>query len=153
MTIEGGDIIALITGGVITQSPIAAPAVGTETPTALDTEMRQVAFDLIDEFGKTLTYNMNLADTFDPATGGVTAGSPASVNRKSIPPYKYEDQYIDGDLIRVGDMQTGVAALGLTFTPEKQMVVNFDNLNWDVKAVNPIYSGTQIALYILQLRR
>jgi len=153
-TITGGDLIALITGGVVELTgggDPSPPATPSEDGTTADTELLAAAFDVLDELGKTLTYTQYAAQTHTPGTGEVSLGSPTTVNRKSIPPYQVEDRYIDGDLIQRGDMITGIAAKNLTFTPNKDNLVSVDSAVWKIKCIKPIYSGVSIALYLFIL--
>jgi hypothetical protein len=121
--------------------------------TELDIEAALAALELINENGKAAVFSNYTAATYSVSTGKVTAGSPATFNKKIIPPYPYEQKLVDGDVVRVDDMQTGVAASGLGFTPERlKTTVTIDNKIWTIVNIQPIYSGEDVALYLLQLR-
>lgn len=121
--------------------------------TTLDIEAALAALELIDENGKAVSFVHNASATYSPSTGKVTGGSPAPFNKKIVPPYPYEQKLVDGDVIRVDDMRTGVAASGLGFTPERmKTTVTIDSRIWTVVNVQPIYSGEDVAMYLLQLR-
>ncbi|MEN6306678.1 MAG: hypothetical protein ABFD91_02890 [Anaerohalosphaeraceae bacterium] len=116
--------------------------------------MIQKAYRLIESQGKTVTFRLYPTAAYNPATGETTLGDAVDYPRKIIPPYPYHSKYIDGDLVQVGDMQTGVAAFGLEFVPEPStMKVIIDSKEWKIIHVQPVYSKEQVVLYMLQLRR
>ena len=69
------------------------------------------------------------------------------------PPENYNSRWIDGDLILEGDAQVSLAASGLTFTPENGQVITLDSQKWKIVRVQSEYTGDNIGLYVLQLRR
>ena len=154
--ISAADRIALLSGGVLEQIPATTSPVS-GTPTELDTELRQTVYELIDELGKTA---MLVAPdlTYDPQTGKKTEAEESQISLKMIPPYPYEEKFINGDTIRMGDMRTGIAAIdsngdSISFVPEAGYELRFDEDVWSILAVLPIYSGQLPCLYMMQLRK
>lgn len=122
--------------------------------TILDKKFLPKALRLIDRLGKTVVFKTYPDATYDPETGETVPGDPVNYSKKVIPPYAYEQKYLDGDTVQTGDMQSGIAALGLEFTPEPSVTtVVIDTEEWNIVNMMPIYSGQQIALYLLQLRK
>lgn len=119
---------------------------------ALDDVLRPVAKDLISEFGKDLTFIVKDTETYNPVTGVTTVGE-SSVVVKGSPPFPYERRYIDGDVVKEGDMETLIAAQDLTITPDEGQRVEFDGEKWHVVSIRRIYSGSLVAAFRLQLRR
>lgn len=122
---------------------------------ALDTEMRQVAVDLIDEFGKALTI-VREEQSYDPSTGQtITTTVEVSVN--ASPPRDYSLARIDGTLIQAGDTVVQVAAQGLDLgtpdAPQPTDKVEIDGSRWGIVQIGKVYSGDLIALYTLHLRK
>jgi len=116
--------------------------------------MIETAYRLIELQGKTVTFRLYPTAAYNPATGETSLGDAVDYQKKIIPPYPYRSQYIDGDLVQVGDMQTGIAASGLEFVPEPStMKVILDSKEWKIVHVQPVYSKDQVVLYMLQLRR
>lgn len=155
MTIRGFDIIALVTGGVLESADASSPStpVIAGTPTALDTRMLAKVVTIIERYGKTVIFSVYPDAAYDATTGVNTQGTASQYAKKVIPPYPVEDKYIDGDLIRAGDMLTGVAAQDIEFTPEPGVEVSIDSKTWKVIKSNPIYCNEKVVLYILQLRK
>lgn len=122
--------------------------------TEFDTDFVPMAVEMLAEFGKQVTFRVYPEAVYDPETGKNTIGEPADYTVKAIPPYSYEAKYIDGDTVLAGDMQTGIAASGLEFTPKpSETKVVIDSVEWSIVSVQPQYSGEQIAVYLIQLRK
>jgi hypothetical protein len=153
MSIQGKDFIAFFTGGVLESidRPSAPTVLG--TPTELDTEFLEDVYEIIDEFGKVVTFWVYGSAVYDPTTGKEISGDATQYNLKVIPPYSIELRYVDGDLIKAGDMLSGVPAKDIEFTPAKGIKVTVDSYIWTIVRVQPIYSGEWICLYLFQLRR
>ena len=154
MTLRGNDLIAAFSGfiGLESITSPTAPSVS-GTATELDTELLEDVYDIIDELGKTVTFWVYGSDTYDPTTGKQTTGDVTEYDLKVIPPYEIGLHYVDGELIKVGDLLTGVPAQDIEFTPERGMRVTIDNDIWLITRVSPVYSGEWICLYLLQLRK
>ena len=122
--------------------------------TAFDDEFVPLALEMIEEDGKSVIFKTYPAAAYDPASGETVVGSVTSSSEKVIPPFHYEEKYINGDTIQLGDMQTGIAASGLAFVPDPSITkVVIDSAEWTIVNMNSIYSGEEIALYMLQLRK
>lgn len=122
--------------------------------TILDRKFLPKVLQLIDRLGKTVVFRTYPDAAYDPETGETTLGDPLDYTKKIIPPYAYEQKYIDGDNVQAGDMQSGIAALGLEFTPipsTDKLII--DTQEWNIVNSMPVYSGQQIAMYLFQLRR
>lgn len=150
---KGGDLFAMLFGGTIesVESPTAPTVSG--TPTELDIELLPDVFDIIQELGKTVTFWVYPEATFDPITGTRSSGDAIQYHKKVYPPDDVNLRYVDGDLIKVGDMVTGVAAKDIEFIPSRGMRVTIDDSIWVIHHVSPIRSGEWIVLYGLYLRR
>ena len=153
MTMQGADLVAVFSGGFLEaiDSPIAPTVSGTATE--LDTELLEDVFEIIAEVGKTVTFWVYPGETYSPATGTSTPGDATQYPLKVIPPYSIDLKYVDGDLIKAGDMLSGVPAKDIEFTPAKGMSVTVGSDIWTIIQVSPIYSGEWICLYLFQLRR
>ena len=122
--------------------------------TALDRKFVPKVLSMIEKYGKTVEIKIYTDAVYAPTTGETTLGAYTRYVKKIIPPYPYEQKYVDGDIIKQGDLQTGIAGSGLGFTPEPGLTkITIDSLIWSIVNMQPIYSGEQIALFLLQLRR
>lgn len=122
--------------------------------TEMDTEFVPLALEMIEEFGKTVEIKIYPDAVYDVVQGETTVGDYVRYVKKIIPPYPYEQKYINGDIIQMGDLQTGIAGSGLGFVPEPGLTtITIDSTVWKIVNMKPIYSGEQIALFLLQLRK
>lgn len=123
--------------------------------TELDNEALPLVLETLAEFGKAVVIKIYPSASYSPSTGSTTPGTAIQYNKKIIPPYPYENKYIDGDIIREGDLQSGIAASGLEFSLEKPDLTRFviDGFEWLVISAKPVYSGDSIAMYQLHLRK
>lgn len=117
----------------------------------LDTPLRAASKTLIAKFGKACTYIEAAAPTHYPADGlvvenetthSVTAVMEA-VNRRLV----------DGSRIQATDQFATIAATALTVTPSTTGRLTVDGIEHSIVGVEPTFSGEQVALYRLQLRR
>lgn len=120
--------------------------------TDLDTRLIPKVLAIVNRLGKSVTFETVSGGSYDPLTRVVTGGTMTPVVKKVTPPYEFKNYLIDGDNIRVGDLQIDLPASGLTFTPERGWIVVIDTVRYTVIKVSPVYTGEQIALYNLQLR-
>lgn len=122
--------------------------------TELDDKLLPVALELINKFGKDMTYTVVTTEgTYDPATRSKT-GEVSTIypGVKSAPPFDYETKDIDGTLIKRGDLKTIVAAKDAVFTPAQNMFVEFDGIKFAATTIKPYYSGDLIAAWEIRLR-
>jgi hypothetical protein len=127
----------------------------------LDEPMGQVANILIDTFvDGTRLWERREAGSYDPVTGTDPIVT-TSAQIKTGPPAPYEDNKIDGDTIRTGDVQVVMARLELErvapFDPfpttDATVTVQVGPLTYKVLNVENFISGDQAAAYRFQLRR
>src|SRR3972149_4757763 len=105
---------------------------------------------LVDKYGRSATLT-HTPLTYSAVTGKSTAGTLVVTTLKIIPPYPYKESYIDGDLIKAGDMQSGVAALDVTPARNDKLTLGSDV--WTVMSVEPLGVQDTMLVYLLQLRK
>jgi len=153
MSIVGGDIVSLVTGGVLeTRDSVVAPVVSS-TLTKIDKKMLRAVEKVLNKLGKLITFYVYPEATFDRATSELTPGSASTYNRKSIPPYKARIDQIDEQIIQAEDLFTGIAARNLLFSPTVNQKVVIDSVDWKILRMQPVYSGEAICLWVFQLRK
>lgn len=126
--------------------------------TELDDKFFPKVKTLIDRFGKSMTFKLKTAYTFDDVTGIGSDGGTTTVVAKASPPFPFSknsfaSEFVNNDLILAGDVEIYLAAKGLTFNPVLVMVVTIDTIDWTAIRINPIYAGELIVVYQIQLRR
>ena len=120
--------------------------------TPLDAKLVPKAKELIEKFGKTMTLTVEAPGTYDPVTGTVPV-TPTSETLKCSPPLNYQSRFVDGEIIRAGDVRVLIPAQGLTIIPKVDMKVEFDGEIWNAISVDRVFSGDDIALWKTQLRK
>lgn len=121
--------------------------------TSLDTKLVPKSADLVELYGKAVTWSVTTGAAYNPASGTVSGGSTTNHSVKVTPPEPYASRYIDGDLVRTGDARVYIAAESLAFTPAEGQKLTIDAATWKVVRVNAIYTGESIALWEAQVRR
>jgi len=121
--------------------------------TALDTTLVPKVKSIIDTYGKTISFVVPGLNEYDADSGSVIESGVVTHSVKSTPPENYSSRWVAGEIIKEGDTQVSIAASGLLFTPVNGLVVTIDGENWKAIRVQSMYTGDDIALYSLQLRR
>ena len=100
--------------------------------TALDTTLIPKIKSVLDTYGKNAVFTVHGISVYDPDEGSVVDSGSVEYTVKITPPENYTSNLIDGDIIQDNDCKVSIAALGLSFTPDKLMKVTFDNQAWRV---------------------
>lgn len=122
--------------------------------TALDTKLTKVAKDLLAKFGMTVDYTQVSGGTHDPLINKVTGETTAVISTKIVPPSPVNDRMIDGEIYKIGDQVTFIAAKDLAFVPvAARDTIVIGGETFSVIASRKIHSGDEIALYEIGLRK
>ena len=105
--------------------------------TRLDRRIIPAAKKVVDKFGVTVTFDDD--------------GTPYSHRCVIVP--KTSGGFYKSDLYRLGDIRALLPSENLSFQPKYAMEVTHNSKTWIVVRETPFYSGEQVALYELQLRR
>ena len=119
----------------------------------LDFDLLPAARDIIDRLGKHVIFCEEDSDVFNVLEGATIRTGAQDFCVKATPPEGFEKKFINGSTVRAGDRKISVAGQGLPFFPKKGMKVTVDDTVWRITRVQPISSGSQVALYTLQLRK
>ena len=119
----------------------------------LDATARALADRLTDQFGKTVVLQRQINSSYDGATD--TGGEPQIPSNHTVkvtPPEGFMFSKIDGTLIGEGDQVVSLPALNSPITPNKTTdKIIMDDSTWKIKQVGRLWSGEQVAMYILHL--
>lgn len=123
--------------------------------TALDTRIKAVVARLLPKYGKRVTLSKLTAIT-DPTTG-IAAKSTTSATVYATPPEAFDLGFRFNDVVKLGDLSLlvgpdDVNGKALAFTPGAGNTVAFDGQTFEVVSAERIYSGEDLAAYVLQLR-
>jgi hypothetical protein len=111
-------------------------------------EMQAVADELISEFGQTGTVTRITAP--DPITGG--DGTEDDYDATLVP-MAYSAREIDGTVIKVGDVQIYISAIGLAITPTVGDLVSVNGATYRIERADPNrYDGATDVVHIVQGR-
>jgi hypothetical protein len=116
---------------------------------ALDAEMRQLAVDLAQELGRSLTF-VEVTSTFD-ATTGETTETTTETQLAAVPPQNFRFDQIDNSLIEAGDAVIGLPAQAMPVAPTTDDRVKMNGATWKIVQVAPVASGDKDALYEVQV--
>lgn len=120
--------------------------------TALDLRIGATAKRLIDRYGKPMLLKKPSVGDYDTATGTVTVHSTAYTVRGVIrDPSVFE---LDTSSVERGDRFVMLAATGLiAAAPQPGDILTIANDDWRAVRVNSTFSGEDVAVYELQVRR
>lgn len=119
--------------------------------TELDAEIGPLALELIDEFGKSISYAKVTSGEYDTTTGEGIITAPVVSIKGIVEEFKGQD-FASG-LIEGGDKKITVAAQAFDEVPTSSDTVTLDNLTYTIVGVKTVYSGELPAIYELQARR
>lgn len=129
-------------------------------PTPTDTRMRSVALELIQRYGRPLTVTVPGKARVDLTSGAAQTLAPADYSVLGfLSSYSREEV---SDTVRgregavlITDVKAFIAAKDLDFTPTTGLLVTLpeEGERFHVISALPYYSGEQVALWELQLRR
>jgi hypothetical protein len=129
--------------------------------TALDTTLRQAAYDTVQTFGKNYVFHANALGssgrgTYDPNSGAFTGDTlpvdtAATYAYKASPPKRYVRRFESGLAETTGDVEITLPALNLDapfldFLKPSMRVV-FDGGDWRTVEIEKLYSGDEICAY------
>lgn len=119
----------------------------------LDATLRPLAKRLHRDYGKESTLTVRTGGGYDASDGSYDAPSEANHTVFCTPPQPFHRSVIDGDRVRQDDFTTSVAAQGLSVVPDTSAKLTFDGAVYAIVGVTPVYSGAQIAAYLLHCRK
>lgn len=108
---------------------------------------------VIEKYGKDVLFEGLTGGTYSEVTRKWTGRTSVSVTKKVSPPSPFKRELVDGRTIKEDDLVVFLAASGLTFTPDTGFTVTIDSDKFTVVGCPPLYSGEQIAVYQIHLRR
>lgn len=125
--------------------------------TVLDAPLRSVSTRLINKFGKrvTLKYQSITAGSYDPAKRKPHTSEITETVKAIIEPVGLVGAPGSGQQANAltSDLQLSIAAKGLSAAPKAKDAVAIDGLDYEVQKVDPIYSGQQVAIYVMHVGR
>lgn len=117
--------------------------------TTLDDRMVPLARRMIDKYGKAMTFTKITPGSYNPATSATTGVTTTDYATKGV--MDSSRKYFGDDLVQEQDVTVLMAADGMpSVTPGDQIM--WDGTLYSVVVPRPIYSGEQIALYIMLAR-
>lgn len=120
--------------------------------TALDTKLRATATGLLVKYGKSVTLTAVTPGAYNPATGQSTTSTSDTTAQAFIETYGKGEIFSSGGLVVMGDKKLTFAAADVT-KPEPGDTVTIDSVVWTVIFVDELWSGEQVAAYVVQVRK
>ena len=118
--------------------------------TVLDDRLPKIISDLIAKYGRSATFYVD-AGTYDPTTDVHTADV-TEYTELVTPPEAFSAALIDGSMIERDDLEIGLPAYSLEFTPSNGMRVAIGNQSYRIVRIRRDDTGALVGMYWLQLR-
>lgn len=116
--------------------------------TALDIEMAAAVLEILDDLGVPATITTTTTGGYDTATGLLSNTVVATPILKVSPPITYEGHEIDGTLVLADDFKVIVKYdVAIDVKPADDILIN--GLSAEIKRVDPMYSGEDVAAWML----
>jgi hypothetical protein len=121
--------------------------------TFLDDIFVPITTDLLGSLGKAVTLTNVAAGAYDPTTGQAGSGSSSGATVHAIVE-DFRGIELAGGLVQIGDKKVSIAGGELASAPSPDGdTVTIDGQAFKIVAVNAIYSGESVALWVLTCRR
>jgi hypothetical protein len=120
--------------------------------TILDDIIPDKVVAILATYGKDTTFYVDTDPVYSPATGSVTSSGTTAYVIKASPPYPYKRQYINEDTIQEGDVQVLIAPQ-TAWAPTNGQKFVISGQAFRAVSVEPIYSGDDVAAYLVQGRQ
>lgn len=120
--------------------------------TFLDDIFGPLTLDMVGLFGKSIVLTVEVAGNYDTETGAVVGGGLVPVTVPAIVEEFKGAELISG-LVQAGDKKVSIAGSALAAAPKPTATVTIDGDVFTVVEVAAIYSGENVALYILKCRK
>lgn len=119
--------------------------------TVLDTKIVSKIKAVLDKYGTDARFQGNATYTYNHATGeNEAAGAAIDTTVKAAPPYEYSSFEVDDKNILRQDLKTIIRG---DFAPEQGQTCTIAGTMFKIIHVEPVYSGDDVAAYMLQLRK
>lgn len=120
--------------------------------TIYDATFAEAALNILDKFGVPATIILRGIGGFDPLTGDVTPPTEVESSLSKVsPPIRYLPNEVDGSTIIIDDFKVYIAGSDVaTIAKGSEMLIN--GVTVMIIRANPVYSGTDIALWVCQCR-
>lgn len=118
-----------------------------------ETDMVDVASELIIEFGKTVTATTFSSEVYSPSAGTVSR-TETETSIVISPPHPYNSKWLSDSLVQSGDFECITPSKDAVVTPHKGMTLLLETgETWTVVEVGRLYVGDSSAGWPLLLRR
>lgn len=121
--------------------------------TAFDEKFLASAQSILDKFGVPATISQETKTAYDPLTMEVTETVTSIEVEKASPPIGYSKEELDTDLVQLNDFKVIVSRGTNLTTVSNNDKITINGITANIVNVKPVYSGAEIAIWILQCRR
>lgn len=123
-------------------------------------EMAELAAEMIEEFGQTLTMRRVTEASYDPATGMTSPGTAEEqpITAVVLPASKgtvesFDNKLLNGTLIESNIRALKIAANGLLWPPSPGCVVMYDGQEWKMLGATPSNPAGTALVYSASIMR
>jgi hypothetical protein len=111
----------------------------------LDAKMRSLATNLLQAYGKAVTFKRITQGSYNPATGSVSTTTVTSTVYTIL--QNPDDTQLASGQYRVDQVIAMLSAAELGFEPTPNDKISIDGVDWNISKVSFTSSGAQNALY------
>lgn len=119
--------------------------------TALDTKFRATALKLIAKNGAAITLTRTTPGSYNTSTGSATNSTATQAAKALVEEYKAGEMFVSNGLITTDDKKFTIAASAVT-RPNPGDTITLGTTIFTIVAIKEVWSGEQVALYIVQAR-
>ncbi len=121
--------------------------------TPFDTEMSELAQELIDDFGTTYKFTVVDSPTYSTVTLAVTNSGETEESLKVSPILRASDKLVRAGLVRADDSKIIIATKSLTFTLKIDMKIEISGKKWTIIRIDTHESGDDTAAFTVHIRK
>lgn len=121
--------------------------------TAFDELFLASAQSILSKFGVPATLSREVSSGYNPLTMEVTETVTTINIEKASPPIQYSKEEYDTDLVQLNDFKVIVSRSDSLTSVDNHDKITINGITADIVNVKPVYSGAEIAIWILQCRR
>lgn len=122
--------------------------------TRLDDTLVPRVLEIVADLGKTVAFKKKNLGAYDPTTGERPLSGITTYPNIKVTPPQLKKRKLPGETTEERVLEIVIPAQGLAFSPEDEdMLVLIDGEDFEIAAVELLYSGDLVAAYVCSLRK
>jgi hypothetical protein len=117
---------------------------------SLGNEINNVALEVLNEFGKSITYTLVNKGTYNSALRKVIGSTSETVSLKAV--IEDEGRFGREGLVAIGDKKISFAATSLSRAPTVADTITVDGVGYNIVNTTTYFLGEVPVMYVIQAR-